>query len=293
MSSSPINILPPNPSTQATPVSKPAPRPLPSAATYGFSELALFTMYNRDTYRQTFGMDAPPYDASRLTKGWFDSTLDTSQPGNTVAYHVMGQDAAGTWGIRQMVIATAEASTVNLPGAITYPAYMVAPSLATRGGSTLNPIYLSLESEAHELMAELGGTDLGVEELPGFAVTYQPEEARRLWYFMLGGRHINVGGLLYSKNSNGVGAPGAWDLSTGAPVWVPAVISTGLDDTRAPRDMPVRDLYPNEAFQNGLMGTIIIRTDLVQQSGGSGSGSQFTDADRKMLQTIYDAVTRA
>ncbi|MEP7354274.1 MAG: hypothetical protein ABI824_13690 [Acidobacteriota bacterium] len=275
----------------STPVSVPKPRPLPDAVTYGFAELALFSQFSRDSYRASFGVDPLPYDATRLTKSWFDSTADTSHPENVSVYRILAQDSTGQWGMRQMVIPSAEAATVNLPGEVTYPTYVVAPTATTRGGSGINPVYLSLESDALALMVELGGSDLGLEDLMGFPTTYPAQESRRLWYFLLSGRAQNVGNLLYSKNWKGVGAPGHWDLSLGSPVWVldPAPIS-GLNDTRPPRDMPVRDLYTDEKFQVGLMGTTIIRIDL--QDASNEAGGQFSPQDRVVLQQIFEAVAR-
>jgi hypothetical protein len=285
-----MSSVPTAPATSA-PVSVPQPRPLPDAVTYGFSELALFTQYSRDSYRTAFNVDAPPYDATRLSKSWFDSTADTSHPENVSVYRILAQDSTGQWGTRQMVIPSSEAATVNLPGVVVYPPYVVASTGATRSGSTINPIYLSLQTDAQSLMVELGGSGLAAEELAGFPTTYPADEPRRVWYFLLAGRPMNVGNLLYSKNWLGVGAPGHWDLSTGSPVWVadPPVVN-GLNDTRPPRDMPVRDLYAQEKFQVGLMGTVIIRTDL--QDASNDASGQFSAQDRIVLQQIFDAVTR-
>jgi len=60
---------------------------------------------------------------------------------------------------------------------------------------------------------------------------------------------------------------------------------------RPPREMPVRDLLPNEEFFLGLMGILgIVRTDL-QKSANEASG-QFTPDDRAMLRLMYQAINK-
>jgi hypothetical protein len=181
---------------------------------------------------------------------------------------------------------------VNLPGTLSYPAYTVAPTQATRGASGINPLYLSLESDAQALMAELGATSILDEgNTAVFPVVYPPNELRRVWDVVFQGQPLNVGALLSGKYAKGIGAPGHWDTTHGNVVWVadpPA--PSGFDDTRPPRPMPVRDLLPNEKFQTGLMGVGIIRTDL-QQNQAEASG-QFTPDDRATLKQIYQIVSR-
>ena len=60
----------------------------------------------------------------------------------------------------------------------------------------MNPIYLSLESDARALMTELGGNSLQQEDLPSFPATYPGDEPRRQWYFLVQGQAVNVGALL-------------------------------------------------------------------------------------------------
>ncbi|HLX46123.1 MAG TPA: hypothetical protein VKR43_21910 [Bryobacteraceae bacterium] len=136
----------------SAPVSIPVTPAQPNLLAYGIQELGLFTSFTRDTYLAAFGVQAPAWDPNRLTKVWFDSTVDTSDPSNVAVYQIVGKDQSGNWTIKQMVIPTSEAATVNLPGAITYPAYTVAPTAATRGGSFINPNYLSLQADAEALM---------------------------------------------------------------------------------------------------------------------------------------------
>src|SRR6202040_4299883 len=109
--------------------------------------------------------------------------VDVSTPNNTAAYRIATQDQSGNEILQQIAMPAQEAATVNLPGAVQYPPYVVAPTLGTRGGSILNPIYLSLESDAQALMTELGGANLQQEDLASFPASYPSDELRRPWFF--------------------------------------------------------------------------------------------------------------
>jgi len=274
------------------PVSHPVVPAQPSTQFYTIQDLALFKSYSRDSFRAAFGVEAPAYDPAHLRKSWFDSTADVSSPDNVAVYHIAAQDPNGNGIVRQMVMPAQEAAAVNLPGAIPYPPYIVEPTSATRGGSGLNPIYLSLESDARALMTELGGDTLQQEDLPSFPATYPSDEPRRPWDFLVQGRPVNAGALLLARNAQGVGSPGHWDQSSPEPVWVPDPPGpTGADDTRPPREMPIRDLLANEKLYTGLMGILgVTRTDL-QQTTDEASG-KFTPDDRATLRMIYQAVSK-
>ena len=88
------------------------------------------------------------------------------------------------------------------------------------------------------------------------------------------------------------GLPDIGIVSSGQPVWVSDPSGpTGEGDTRPPRQMPVRDLLPNEQLYTGLMGILgVVRTDL-QKTADETSG-QFTPDDRAMLRMIYLAVSK-
>ena len=275
-----------------SPVSQPVVPAQPSTEFYGVQDLALFKSYSRESYRAAFGIEAPAYDPARQRKSWFDSTVDISGPDNVAVYRIVVQDQNGHGLVRQIVMPAQEAAALNLPGAVQYPPYIVTPTRATRGGSSLNPIYFSLESDARALMKELGGDNLQQEDLASFPTVYPSEELRRSWIFQVRGTPVNAGALLLGRNAQGVGAPGHWDVSAPEPVWGPdPPAPTGADDTRPPREMPVRDLLPNEGFYPGLMGILgIVRTDL-QKSANEASG-QFTPDDRAMLRLIYQAINK-
>lgn len=263
----------------------------PESAYYGIGELALFRSYTRESYRAAFDSEPPPYDPERPVKSWFDSTVDTSRPAHLVSYRVIVRDG-NQWNFQDLTIPASEAATVNLTGAFRYPEYIVAPTSATRGGGSINPVYLSLEADARALAAGFGVEQIGDEGVSTvFPVTYPPDEPRRLWYFMFRGRAVNVGALLYNRNKQGIGWPGQWDVSSGVPEWVPRPEGpTGEDDTRPSRPMPVRDLLPNEQLQAGLMGVGITRTDLA--SGIAAASGQFTEEDRATLHRIYELLTK-
>ena len=278
--------------TANRPASQPVVPAQPSTEFYSIQDLALFKTYSRESYRAAFGVDAAAYDPARLRKSWFDSSVDLSDPGNVAVYQVVAQDQNGNGILRQMVMPAEEAATVNLPGAIQYPSYVVAPTLATRGGSVLNAIYFSLETDAQALMTQLGGSGLQQEDLPSFPASYPSDELRRPWYFLLQGQPVNVGALLLTRNAQGVGAPGHWDVSSPQPAWIPDPPGpTGADDTRPMRAMPVRNLLPNEQLYAGLMGLLgVVRTDL-QKTADEASG-MFTSEDRVTLRMIYQAVSK-
>ena len=278
----------------STPLSLPA---IPACSldllAYGIQELGLFNTYTRDSYLAAFGVQAPVWDPSRVKKTWFDSTVDTSNPANVALYNIAGPNQnGGTWILLQMILPASEAATVNLPGALTYPQYTVAPTGTSSGSAGVDAMYLSLESEAQALLTALGGTGLVAETGNAvFPIVYPANEPRRIWDFYVDGVICNAGTLLSQMNADGIGAPGNWQMTTNGPVWIsdePA--PTGLNDTRPARPMPVRNLLPNEILQTGLMGVSVIRTDLEQQQ--AAQSGQFTSDDRATLQQIYQILSK-
>jgi hypothetical protein len=271
-----------------TPTSRPSTPAQPDLDSYGFNELALFKSYTRESYLRDFGAQAPAYDPNRVTKTWFDSTADTSDPDNVSTYKVF-QGVSGQWMVKQLVLPSREAGAVNLPGAIDYPKYVIAPTTATFVG---DPVLLSLRADADVLLRELGlaGTPLvdAAESMIAFKIDYKDDD-RRMWQFVYKGDWINVGALLANKNAHGIGWPGHWEVGT-AIRWVadpPA--PTGLDDRRPARPMPVRDLLSNEKIDVALFGgPQIFRTDRQQQK--AESSGQFLESDRALLREILRLV---
>jgi hypothetical protein len=271
-----------------TPTSIPMVPAQPAQANYSTAELDLVQTFTRDSYLAAFGVQAPVWDPTRVAKYWFDSTVDPTKVGSA-AYTVVDVAAAT---LQQVTMPASEASTVNIPGAYVYPPYVIAPTDATRGGAPMNPSWFSLQSQAQALMTMFGGSNLldaGIT--PVNPVIYPGDELRRMWTFTLTGVQINAGMLMVSEYSQGVGAPGQWDLSSGGPVWIAAPSApTGLDDIRPPRPVPVRALLPGEqliASPLGLGGVTVVRTDVSPELGGG-----YTVADRTLMQEIYNLVSK-
>ena len=273
------------------PRSEPIAPAQPKQDSYGFRELALFKTHTRESIRTTYGVEVPAFDPSRVIKSWFDSTVDTSDPTNVVIYRIFAPDTKGQWGVRQLVMPATEAATLNLPGVVQYPPYVVAPTKAARGANSgIWPETLSLRSEAEALLVELGLSSLVLyDEGEGsvFPVIYG-DEPRRQWYFIYKGEVHSIGGLLGNKNAKGIGYPGHW--SVGETIeWVPdPAAPTGLLDTRPPREVPVRELLPNEKITVTMMGPVIVRTDRTQAQ--AEAAGQFTEADRQTLKDIQHMV---
>lgn len=273
-----------------TPTSSPAPPVQPDLDAYSFGELALFKTYTRESYRAAFGVEPPAYDPTRAIKTWFDSTADTSDADNVSTYKVI-LEVGGKWVVKQLVLPSWEATTVNLPGAIEYPKYVVATTNAT---FVSDPVQLSLRSEAAKLLVELGLTGVELvdeaDSMQYYRVDYR-DDPRRLWSFFYKGGQYNVGSLLANRHHYGVDWPGHWEVGSTIR-WVsdpPA--PAGLDDQRPPRPMPVRDLLANEKIESALFGgPQIVRTDRQKRTEVSG---QFMDADRALLQEILRLLQKA
>jgi len=290
----------------SAPVSLPVVPPQPDLDIYSPVTLALFQEYTRESYRFAFGVDAPPWDPTRLYKAWFDSSgFDSSvfdAVGSGVHYQVFGQDATGAWGFQNLTLAPADAAAVNLPGAITYPQYVVQGTDATRGASGMSANYLSLESDANALLPTFGGSSLVDQGItPVFPVVYPADEPRRMWAIVMpNGNQLNVGLLLLERNAGGIGSPGHWDTSadslpSGYPAWsADPAAPTGLSDTRPHCAMPVRSLLPNERVGMQTIGIlaapVIMRTDLGQAA--AESAGQFTPADRQHLDEVYRILSK-
>lgn len=286
----------------STPVSIPVTPPQSDLPSYGLRSLELFDRYTRSSYLAKFGVPAPKFIPDLNAKDWFDSTVDLSDPLNITIYVVSGHNGKGEPILKQFIIKTSEAVSVNLPdeGSGSFPPYVIAPTTATRTGpgnlapQPVNPIYLSTIGQANTLGSEVGGTRVQAEQSMGggFAISYPPGEVRRLWEITFNGRNTNVGLLLNQKNSRGVGAPGKWDLTQQEPVWVPepsVVVDASQPHTWVP--YPVRSLLPNERLQQSALGVIeIIRTDKQTASGTSPVGPSsggFSSQHAKQLDDIW------
>lgn len=266
----------------------------PDGVAYSFDELGLLDGFDRATYFDTFGEQAPEYDPARVLKSWMDRSVDLSDPTKSVTYKTLQQGANGNWSMVEFSMTASEAATVNLPGIPSFPVYVIPPTDATRGGSGINAEFLSLKSDADSIMKEIGGrVVVDTDTPPPIATTFPPDEPRRLWGIVWNeGRVLNAGELIKQKYAHGIGAPYKWDLSGSEPVVVFLPIPDGSQDKRPPAPMPMRDLLPVEHVQQAtLPGNYeIVRTDRMSAAAPApaSSGDGFTAADRSMLQQVHE-----
>jgi hypothetical protein len=298
------------PGSLAAPGSHPTVPAQPNLPDYGFGFLALFTSYTRASYLAAFGLQAPNWDATKAPKAWFD-TSGTS-PSTYLAPNLSA--ASGSSGEQPLTVIDAatgqprpltpeEAAAVNIPGLISYPQHVIAPSEAVQQGTgaILNPTYLSTFAQAVELAIAWGvpptfgvsdGTIVDMDPGGDQAYVYPPSEARRWYGIVYKGLPLTVGTELAQMNSQGVGYPGQWNLS--APVGptfeftraLPDGISTGVAAAGSAIPCPVRPLLPTEYFEQVLGGSEILNTNLIQPpsaTGGTVTVGDFTSADRATL----------
>jgi len=279
------------------PTSVPVLPPLPSSATYGPEQLQIFTRFNRGTYMAKFGQQAPPWDKSKPIKRWFHTGAASTEN------YLYFNDSAKQ--LQVMTMSAEEAASINLPGSYDYPAYVIAPTPATiiSMGSRypVRADVLSAEEDARGL-ADILQRFLGpvpaiqVRESDSFtgvnlAVDWGAE-TRRAWTVVIGSQAYSVGLLLRTRNLNGVGAPGVWNVKVGlAPTWAPASPGeTGEQDIRPEVPIPCRALQQNESIRPHPLGPVYIyRNDMPNPfETATGAGGGFSDSDRNTLTTILN-----
>lgn len=256
--------------------SKPVVPTTPAEATYPVEKLNLFPRLTRATYRELYSVEPPAWDKTRKIKRWFDTSVLEGFTGDidneVVAYDVF--EPSSTTGTRRLVLTVREASTPNLPGAVSYPKYVVAPTPAvvitpiTGERTPVNPEYLSLREEAELLARELGVGPAAIREttLTGFTTAWNGEQ-RRSWVIEFRGDMHQASMLLRRKYEFGVGAPGRWNLSGQQPVWVPEQQDTGERELRPEVPIPMRRLTEVEQLtQNPFSGWVVKRKDLAPPS---------------------------
>lgn len=260
-------------------------QPQPNQAAYGLDVLKLAKEYDRAGYSAAFGVDPPTYDPSKPTKTW---TLQVSDPYTYISFVVTGLALPDR---RAFMLSAADALAVNMPGAHSYPVYVVEPTGAKtidQGiGITLSPVppeELSTHNQALKLAADFGMNSDAIEDgslrVGFFTTIYPATELRRRWMIKFKGTDILVGKLLVEKYANGVPdaqgkeAPGVWNLDGPEPNWISGVISpANLPAPNPSQAVPMRDLLSNEKFNVALTGVEIVRTDLGtvnQNPAGSG-----------------------
>jgi hypothetical protein len=301
----------------AGPVSEPESLPVipaqPNLPDYGFGFLALFESYTRASYLAAFGVQAPNWDATQAPKAWFD-TSGTS-PSTYLAPNLLA--ASGSSAVQPLTVIDAvtgqpraltleEAAAVNIPGLISYPPYVIAPSDAIQPstGAILNPTYLSTFAQAVQLAIAWGvpatfgvpgATIVDMDPGGDQAYVYPATEARRWYGVIFNGLPLTVGTELAQMNSQGVGYPGQWNLAAAVgPTFefsaaLPDGISTGVAPAGSAIPCPIRALLPTEYFEQVLGGSEILNTNLIQPpsaTGGTVTVGDFTSADRATLASM-------
>lgn len=265
------------------PTSVPQEKPQPTDQSYGLDQLDLFSKFTRDTYLAAFGEQAPPFDATKQPKYWFDSSV----PVNDMAYTINGvfpitwkDNGNGTADKASILINNRTASAVNIPGHYNYPKAdpPKASGVFMQAGSAKQYIDASLLAtmdQAKKLIADAEAAGIDMDDTPqvvDYAIPYnlqfeQDEVRQVITVSPKGGYANNVGQLLKQQSANGVGYPGLWASSNGSLVWRP---STPTETNSFPEiPVPQRDLKSNERFETAGMigGTVIVNTSnpLVQQ----------------------------
>lgn len=281
------------------PTSIPQYPPQPDQAIYGFSVLQTVPTFTRQSYLNAFGVQPPDFDATKPPKFWFDSTVDLSNSANVAVYQTVQLDGI-TASIVQLQMPATQAASVNIPGLVTYPPYVIQPTTATMGGQPFNADVLSDLQDAINLAASFGlGSSTVFDGDPTFGpflVDYPATEPRRQWMILFKGAPVSVGILLSNMNAQGIGSPGAWDLTGPQPVWVPVPpppdgITSGVPQPGTTVSVPVRPLLPNEEIVSTLGGAMIARTDM--SSAATDTGSGFGPTDRATLLWIQQALQQA
>lgn len=231
------------------------------------SERHLFPTYDRESYWATFGVQAPPFDATRPVKRWADPTPRADD--DIVEYTIFD------WARREFTklrLTGRVAKTYNIPGPYHWPQYKPDPTPAVVAGPNgdtqpLNPLTLTTFEQARELGKEISrmtGAEFdeknGVIEpqfAPGspFVLEWRGEKRRQYEIILkVRGRevHHNAGLLLAEKHRNGVGRPGFWQLDPANPevfTWVtlyqPEYPPPGAEEI----PVPVQPLGDNERLE--------------------------------------------
>lgn len=243
----------------------------PDLPYYPGDSLQIFTTYTRASYSAAGGGDPPTGDPTKRPKYWFDS--GPGSPSDAVTYWAIDTTNPQKPVMVQITMSRAEAAAVNIPGVHSYPAYVLAPTDAYTVDSAGNklsgvdPKQLSTEDQAKQLATIWGldpATVVSQNVIGGqYAYVWPADEPRRMWEILLNGVLHNVGIFLWEQNTNGVGAPGSWNMAGGEPNWISALPATQNFPLPA-WPTPVRPLLANEAGPviAGLMGgAIIYRTD--------------------------------
>jgi hypothetical protein len=270
-----------------------------------------FPLYlDRAAYKAASGVDAPPFNPLYPIKQWFD-------PAGGTSFDVLnGSDTAPA--LVPLAMPSAEASTVNLPGAASFPAYVIAPTSATQQltiaghvfpATAIDPSTLSTLDQANALAKVCGGTVVDQDATPSqfFVVVWSGETRRRFKIQFTSGpgtpadpnRTSYVGQIIQSLNAKGVGAPYHWSASQLAVGLLQPVFEFVADGSGVTAKVPIPiKLQAGEAVKSVMVGpgifTVVVdQAGAMPPSGVGGSGVGFTDDDRLKLNAIYKVVSGA
>lgn len=285
-------------------------KPVPALPVYGLKELELAdSSLNRATYLQNTGKQAPLWDGTKPIKRWVDEKAASLDPAGAYIYNIYRKNP-NTGAAEQVAIRITNAiaaAPVNLPGGYAYPPYFIAPTSAViidAGGysAPVRPDSLSTISDALALKTELAAvfaaafpqqaltldvveTDFGGADL----IVYPPEEMRRTWVISVSGYKaqdgntpgpvvFNVGLLIKSKYTAGVGAPGAWNAFVSTFPGAPSSISlnwasnipqgNGQWDHRPEYPVPMRELHTDEMPVATMFGIEVHRAQVNAMQAG-------------------------
>ncbi len=285
----------------STVLSLPVVQPQPSDAQYSIANITLFKDYDRNTYRQTFGEEAPPFDPSRPVKQWKDDSP------NAGSYLIFTVGASGP-ALTPYSLPKAIASTVNLLGKPNFSVYVPTPTSAyvvqldgTREvgpRAPLNPAILATRSQAAALAALTKGTVVDGSFQGTFSDVYPPDESRRLWIIRNAAGDVQVGDLLTRENSGGVGHPGHWDaasLQSGQYMWV---LDNVYDGTEGPNRFTGDACRPLNASEHlivvkSMFGSLYCVANSASTDPVAGGSGGLTPAQAATLQEARDAAVAA
>lgn len=259
----------------------------PNQPQYPITALTLFPCYgNRAAYLQATGRQPPPFDPSQPIKGWADTA------GGTYLYFDNGAASANYVG--QMTLTAAQAASINLPGAYTYPAYNAGPTDAVAVGpygpiGNVQPNRVCAQADAQAIANEVaalfhGQTPAVAQENNGVYHIAYMLDPRREWYVQFGNQAFLAEQLIEQKTAHGIGSPGHWTLASSVPVWIydAPVIVAPPDAATVP--VPIRALLPNERIVHlpgslfSQQGTWVVeRSDLAQAPQPESNDQQFAE----------------
>jgi hypothetical protein len=250
-------------------------------AYYPVSDLFIFPVYDRESFRKAFGRQADPYRPDRRIKRWFDP--DAGNGPYTYTYFDFEKRR-----FEKTTILGDEARTLNLPGKFEYEKYIITPTKAVVvGPAPLDPQpvradFLSTREEAEALARELGGkvVEYNLNEGP-FWIDWR-DETRRYYQIEIGNNLYNVGLLLKARHADGLNHPGSWHQTPFGIVWVSDQDFDGSTDTRPEVPVPCRELAENEALHITPFGATVYRTDMDSPFNPSSFESRVEAALRRI-----------